>query len=150
MNIEVFDSYSYDNWLFSLNVLFGVFDEFQICFGVLWVMCCFDFGLMKSNFVIVWGDDDFVIGVWLGLQVLMGNVQFDLILVDQFDLVFEWYFVEVGLLIFLFFYKSLDNYIVLAVIQCDIENNGQIFIVDIDGVGNVFESGEIQGFEVVY
>jgi TonB-dependent receptor len=36
------------------------------------------------------------------------------------------------------------------VIQRDIENNGQTFTVDVDGVGNASDSGEIQGFEVAY
>lgn len=149
-NTEVSDSYSYDNWLPSLNVLFGVSDEFQIRFGASRAMRRPDFGLMKSNLVIARGDDDPVTGAWLGPQVSTGNVQLDPILADQFDLAFEWYFAEVGSLTFSLFHKSLDNYIVPAVIQRDIENNGQTFTVDIDGVGNASESGEIQGFEVAY
>jgi len=149
-NTDLTDSYTYDNWLPSLNLLLGVTDEFQIRFGASRAIRRPDFGLMKSNLVIEQGGDDPVTGAWLGPRVTTGNVRLDPIVADQFDLAFEWYFAEVGSLTLSLFHKSLDNFIVPAITQRDFENNGETFTVDVDGVGNAPDSGEIQGFELAY
>ncbi len=144
------DSHTYENWLPSANVVFGITDEFQIRLGLSQAIFRPDFGLMKSNLVIQQGGDDPVTGAWLGPDASTGNVQLDPITADKFDHAFEWYFDDVGSLTFSLFQKNLSDYIVPAILQRDVTNNGETFAVDVDGVGNASDSGEIKGFEVAY
>lgn len=148
--VALADSHSYDNLLPSLNVVFGITDDFQIRFGASRAMRRPDFGLMKSSYTIDMGDDDPLTGAWLGPDASTANVRLDPIMADQIDLAFEWYFADVGSFTFTLFHKELDDYIVPAITTRDFTNNGETFNVDIDGVGNTSSSGEISGFELAY
>ncbi|MEM9529334.1 MAG: TonB-dependent receptor [Pseudomonadota bacterium] len=149
-NIIIDDDYSYDNFLPSLNLKWGLNEEMLVRFGASRAISRPDFGLLKSFFSINFGGDDPVTGRWLGPSASTAEVRLDPIESDSFDLSFEWYFDDVGSVTLTAFYKDLDNYIVPSTTVREFTNNGETFPVTVTGVGNSDESGTIQGYELTY
>ena len=150
-SVIINDKYDYENWLPSLNLRLGLNEDMAIRFAYSKAISRPDFGLLKSNFPIDFGEDDPSTGEWLGPDSEAAQVRIDPIESDQFDLSWEWYFADVGSVTVTGFYKTLDNYIVPGVSRRDFENNGETWEVKVVGSTNTpTETGKIKGVELAY
>ena len=150
-SVLINDKYDYDNVLPSLNLRWGLNDDMNVRFAYSKAISRPDFGLLKSNFPINFGEDSPVTGEWLGPDSEAAQVRIDPIESNQFDLSWEWYFADVGSLTVTAFYKKLDNYIVPGVTYRDFTNNGENWEVKVSGSTNTpDDSGKIKGVEFAY
>ncbi|MBP8286622.1 MAG: TonB-dependent receptor [Rhodoferax sp.] len=145
------DSFSYGNWLPSLNLRWGFHDDMALRFAYAKAISRPDFGLLKSFFVISMGGDDPITGEWLGPTSDSAQVRIKPIESTQFDVAWEWYFAPVGSITVTGFYKDLSNYIVPGVINRDFTNNDETFGVEVSGSTNSpTGGGTISGVEFAY
>jgi TonB-dependent receptor len=145
------DSYNYDNWLPSLNLRWGFYENMALRFSYAKAISRPDFGLLKSFFNISMGGDDPITGEWLGPSSDSAQVRIKPIESNQFDLAWEWYFAPVGSVTVTGFYKDLSNYIVPGVVDRDFTNNDETFAVEVSGSTNSpDDSGSISGVEIAY
>ncbi|MEM1411939.1 MAG: TonB-dependent receptor [Pseudomonadota bacterium] len=149
-SVQISDDYDYDNWLPSLNLRLGYGANHQFRLGLSQSIYRPDFGLLKSNFLINFGDDDPLTGEWLGPDTDTSQVRLDPIKSSNFDLSYEWYFADIGSLTLSIFYKDLEDFHVPAVTEREFDNNGVSWPVLVNGTGNAEDSGEIKGYEITY
>ncbi len=114
----VFDNYSYDDTLPSLNLALDVTDELVVRFGAARVMARPSIG---NSFA---GQNYLVPTTSLNTgpanyTATIGNVALDPYRANTYDLSVEWYFAPESLLSVAFFYKDIDSYI--QVIRQDLE-----------------------------
>jgi TonB-dependent receptor len=94
---------SYDDFLPALNVVFEPVEDFLIRFGASQVMSRVGLGSLNPNpAVSVSGSNR---------TITAGNPYLDPIRADAYDLSFEWYFAEGGLLSLAFFHREIDSFV---------------------------------------
>jgi TonB-dependent receptor len=134
--------HSYDYWLPSLNLRFGVTDDIVLRFAASKVLTRPDNGNIR-NFLTI-GIQDTTLSATAGNPYLLPATAW------QFDATVEWYFARVGSLTFNAFYKSIDNFFYQAVTEREITSNGITQSVFVRGPANFDESGKVKGFELAY
>jgi iron complex outermembrane receptor protein len=93
---------SYDEWLPSLNVRYGLRDDLVARFAAARVLSRPDLGVITPTTTIN-----------ANVRTInSGNPEVDPYLADQFDVSLEWYFDEESLLSLAYFYKDVKNFIV--------------------------------------
>ncbi|WP_292070636.1 TonB-dependent receptor [Brevundimonas sp. UBA7534] len=139
--------HSYDNWLPSLNVKFGLTPEFLVRFGYSQAIRRSDLGLTRDQVPI---QPRVIDNIFLGFEAQAGNTYLDPIKSEQFDLSGEWYFAPTGSLTLSLFHKTLSDVITNGYYDRTITNNGQTFDVYVRGPTNSAEEGTVQGLELAY
>ena len=139
--------HSYDNWLPSLNVKFGLTPEFLVRFGYSQAIRRSDLGLTRDQLPIM---PRVIDGDFLGFEAQAGNTFLDPIKSEQFDLSGEWYFAPTGSLTLSLFHKTLENVITNGFYERSITNNGQTYDVYVRGPVNAADDGTVQGLELAY
>lgn len=139
--------HSYDNWLPSLNVKFGLSPEFLVRFGYSEAIRRSDLGLTRDQLPIL---PRVIDNNFLGFEAAAGNTFLEPIKSRQFDLSAEWYFAPTGSLTMSLFHKTLDGVITNGFYDRSITNNGQTFEVFVRGPVNATEEGTVQGVELAY
>lgn len=134
---------SYDFWLPSLNLKFGVTDEVILRFAASKVLTRPDNSYVR-NFV----------NIGLGgsgeLTAEAGNPFIRPATAWQFDLTAEWYFDTVGSLTFNAFYKDIKDFFYQQITNRQITSNGITRDVLVRGPANFDQNGKIKGFELAY
>ncbi len=139
--------HSYDNWLPSLNVKFGLTPEFLVRFGYSQAIRRSDLGLTRDQVPI---QPRVIDNTFLGFEAQAGNTYLNPIKSEQFDLSGEWYFAPTGSLTLSLFHKTLSDVITNGYYDRTITNNGQTFDVYVRGPTNSAEEGTVQGLELAY
>lgn len=134
---------SYDYWLPSLNLRFGVTDDMVLRFAASKVMTRPDNSYIRNFLTIGLGTSG-------ELTATAGNPYLVPATAWQFDATFEWYFARVGSLTFNGFYKSIDNFFYQAITDREITSNGVTENVAVRGPANYDGTGKVKGFEVAY
>ncbi len=140
-------SHSYDNWLPSLNVKFGLTPEYLIRFGYSEAIRRSDLGLTRDQVPI---QPRVIDNTFLGFEAQAGNTFLNPIKSRQFDLSSEWYFAPTGSLTLSLFHKELTDVITNGYYDRTVTNNGQTFDVYVRGPVNSTEEGTVQGLELAY
>ena len=135
--------HSYDYWLPSLNLRFGVTDDIVLRFAASKVLTRPDNAYIRNFLTTGLGQSG-------ELTSTAGNPFLLPATAWQFDASFEWYFARVGSITLNGFYKSIDNFFYQAVTEREITSNGITQNVLVRGPANFDESGKIKGFEVAY
>lgn len=134
---------SYDFWLPSLNLKFGVSNDVILRFAASKVLTRPDNSYVR-NFV----------NIGLGgsgeLTAEAGNPFIRPATAWQFDLTAEWYFDTVGSLTFNAFYKDIKDFFYQQITNRQITSNGITRDVLVRGPANFDQNGKIKGFELAY
>ena len=137
-------SKSYDYFLPSFNIRFGLSEDLITRFAVSKVMTRPDNGYIRNYFT----SSIDTSGNFTGEA---GNPQLVPATAWQFDASVEWYFARVGSLTLNGFYKSINNFFYQSVRQETITNaSGETRQVTVRGPANFDGTGKIKGFEVAY
>lgn len=139
--------HSYDNWLPSLNVKFGLTPQLLVRFGYSEAIRRSDLGLTRDQVPIM---PRVIDNKFLGFEAAAGNTFLNPIKSRQFDLSTEWYFAPTGSLTMSLFHKTLEGVITNGFYDRTITNNGQTFDVYVRGPVNATEDGTVQGVELAY
>lgn len=134
---------SYDYWLPSLNLKFGVTDEIILRLAASKVMTRPDNSYIRNFLTIGLGTSG-------ELTANAGNPFIRPATAWQFDATAEWYFDDVGSLTLNGFYKSIKDFFYQAVTSRDITSNGLTRDVLVRGPANFDGTGKIKGFELAY
>ncbi|WP_206606107.1 TonB-dependent receptor [Steroidobacter cummioxidans] len=153
---------SYENWLPSFNVRFGIDDRQYVRFGYSRSMSRPDFGLLR-NFVgiqapalDVKADSPYLVRNAAG-QITGYNFVFDAdsgfgglkpITADNFDLSYENYLGKSSSLTLGVFYKRLNGSIAYGEFDREFDNNGTTQVVTVRGPRNGEGGGTLKGVEV--
>lgn len=135
--------HSYDYWLPSLNVRFGLTDEVILRFAASKVLSRPENSYIRNFLTIGLGESG-------ELTATAGNPFLVPATAWQFDASIEWYFARVGSLTLNGFYKSIDNFFYQAITNRQIESNGVTRDVLVRGPANYDGTGKIKGFELAY
>ncbi|WP_285713310.1 TonB-dependent receptor [Erythrobacter oryzae] len=134
---------SYDFWLPSLNLKFGLSEDVILRFA--------------GSKVLTRPDNSYVrnfLNVGLGgsgeLTAEAGNPFIRPATAWQFDVSLEWYFDTVGSLTLNGFYKDIKDFFYQEISSRQITSNGITRDVLVRGPANFDENGKIKGFEVAY
>ena len=134
---------SYDFWLPSLNLKFGVTDDVILRFA--------------GSKVLTRPENSYVrnfLNIGLGgsgeLTAEAGNPFIRPATAWQFDVTAEWYFDTVGSLTLNGFYKSIDDFFYQEISNRQVTSNGVTRDVLVRGPANFDGKGKIKGFEVAY
>jgi TonB-dependent receptor len=161
---------TYDNWLPSFNVRFGLTDKQFIRLAASRAMSRPDFGLLRNYVAIqapalnVGPDSPYVIynsptAAHIPANVTGYNFQFNAdsgfgalrpITADQFDITYENYLTESSSFTFNAFYKKLNGSIAYGEFLRSFTNNGVTQNVLVRGPRNGDGGGTLKGFEVAY
>ena len=153
---------TYENWLPSFNVKFGLTDDKIIRFAYSEAMSRPDVGLLRATYPISAATQDDPAnpgtgvpngfsGGFYGFQTSGGNPFLEPVKSDQFDLAFEWYFSSTGSFTATAFYKTIDDIIVAGSGTYTLTNNGETYDVYVTNQPtNSDETGKIKGFELAY
>ena len=155
--------FSYDNWLPSLNLKFGITDDKIIRFAYSRGISRADVGLLRNYYTLnaETADDPRTeeseapppgtSAGFYGFEGRGGNPRLLPVVADNYDLSFEWYFDDVGSLTFSTFYKEIENIIDNGDGLLTFSNGGttydDVYIVQ---PGNADAKGKVKGFEVAY
>lgn len=134
---------SYDYWLPSLNLKFGVSDDIIVRLAASRVLTRPDNSYIR-NFLTVG------LGTSGELTASAGNPFLLPATAWQFDASLEWYFARVGSITLNGFYKAVDNFFYQEVTSRNITSNGVTLPVFVRGPANFDGTGKIRGFEVAY
>ena len=155
---------SYDNWLPSFNVRFGITPDQYIRFGYSRGLSRPDFGLLR-NFVainappidtsttspyLIRDAAGAVTGYNFVFAAEAGYAGLEPVTADNFDLSYEAYLSQSSSFTLGLFYKKLDNAIAYGRSGRAFDNNGTTQDVTIRGPANGDGGGTIKGFEVAY
>lgn len=135
--------HSYDYWLPSLNLRFGVTDDIVLRFAASKVLTRPDNAYIRNFLTTGLGQSN-------ELTSTAGNPFLLPATAWQFDASVEWYFARVGSLTLNGFYKTIDNFFYQAVTEREITSNGVTLPVLVRGPANYDESGKVKGFELAY
>jgi TonB-dependent receptor len=138
---------SYDEWLPSLNLKFGLSDELLLRFGYSKAMARPDLGLMRYY---SWVEPYVVNNVWQGWQIRTGNPFLEPTTSNQIDTSVEWYFARASSLTFSLFYKELENVLTNEVTLESTTYGGETYDVRRPSPINSDETGKVKGFELAY
>ena len=133
---------SYDFWLPSLNLKFGVSDDVILRFAASKVMTRPDNSYVR-NFLNIGLEGP-------ALTATTGNPFIRPATAWQFDLTAEWYFDTVGSLTFNAFYKDVKDFFFQRITRRQVTSNGITREVQVRGPDNFDENGKIKGFELAY
>lgn len=114
----VFDTYSYNDTLPSLNLALDVTEDLVVRFGAARVMARPSIGNSFSGQNYLVPTTSLNTGP-ANFTATIGNVELDPFRANTYDLSVEWYFAPESLLSIAFFYKDIDSYI--QVIRQDLE-----------------------------
>ena len=134
---------SYDYWLPSLNMKFGLTDEIILRFAASKVLTRPDNSYIRNFLTLGLGTSG-------ELTASAGNPFIRPATAWQFDASAEWYFDDVGSLTLNGFYKSIDDFFYQAVTNRSITSNGITRDVLVRGPANFDGTGKIKGFELAY
>ncbi len=134
---------SYDYWLPSLNLKFGLSDDLVLRLAGSKVLSRPDNAYIRNFLTIGLGTSG-------ELTAQAGNPFLRPATAWQFDASVEWYFARVGSLTLNGFYKSIDNFFYQNVVARDITSNGVTESVFVRGPDNYSGTGKIKGFELAY
>ncbi len=135
--------HSYDYWLPSLNLRFGVTDDVIVRLAGSKVLARPDNSYIRNFLTIGLGTSG-------ELTATAGNPYLVPATAWQFDASIEWYFARVGSLTLNGFYKSIDNFFYQAITSRDITSNGVTRNVLVRGPANYDGTGKVKGFELAY
>ena len=136
--------FSYDYFLPSLNLRFGLSDELILRFAASKVLSRPDNANIRNFLTIGLGNSG-------ELTATAGNPFLKPATAWQFDASLEWYFAqEVGSLTFNAFYKSVKDFFFQEITSRDITNNGVTQNVLVRGPANFDGTGKVKGFELAY
>lgn len=135
---------SYNYWLPSVNVKFGLTDELLLRFAGSKVLTRPDFANIRPY-------------VTYGLEpgsgavtIQAGNPNLNPATAWQFDATLEWYFARVGSLTLNGFYKKVDGFFYQSLVTRTLTNNGVTQNIVARGPENFEGKGTIRGFELSY
>jgi TonB-dependent receptor len=134
---------SYDFWLPSLNLKFGLSDDVILRFAGSKVMTRPDNSYVRNFLNIGLGGSG-------ELTAEAGNPFIRPATAWQFDVSLEWYFDTVGSLTLNGFYKSINDFFFQEITSRQITSNGITRDVLVRGPANFDEAGKIKGFELAY
>ncbi len=134
---------SYDFWLPSLNLKFGLSNDVILRFAASKVMTRPENSYVRNFLNIGLGPSG-------ELTADAGNPFIKPATAWQFDLTAEWYFDTVGSLTFNAFYKEINDFFYQQVTRRQITSNGITRDVLVRGPANFDDSGKIKGFELAY
>ncbi|MDG6079266.1 TonB-dependent receptor [Erythrobacter litoralis] len=135
---------TYDYWLPSLNLRFGVGDDLVLRFAASKVLTRPDNAYIR-NFLNTQLDANSG-----GLFAQAGNPSIRPATAWQFDASAEWYFDTVGSLTFNAFYKEVEGFFFQNVTDIAYEFNGTQVVVPTRRPENFDGTGKIKGFEAAY
>jgi TonB-dependent receptor len=134
---------SYEYWLPSLNVKFGLTDDVLMRLAVSKVLTRPENSYIRNFLTIGLSPSG-------ELTSQSGNPFLKPATAWQGDLTLEWYFDEVGSLTFDAFYKSVKGFFYQAVTDRSITSNGVTQTVSNRGPENYDGTGKVKGFEIAY
>jgi TonB-dependent receptor len=135
--------FSYDYWLPSLNLKFGLSDDLILRLAGSKVLSRPDNANIR-NFLTVG------LGTSGELTATAGNPFLKPATAWQFDASLEWYFAPVGSITLNGFYKDIENFFYQEISTRDITSNGVTREVLVRGPANFDGHGKIKGFELAY
>jgi TonB-dependent receptor len=136
---------SYDYFLPSLNLKFGLTDEMILRFAASRNLARPGMDQLR-NFLQVGSDSS----SGFRLTASSGNPFLKPAISDNFDASLEWYFASVGSLTFNAFYKKIHNFFFQNVVPRDVTSGGVTQTIFVRGPDNFQGSGTVKGFEVAY
>jgi len=134
---------SYDFWLPSLNLKFGITDDVIVRFAGSKVLTRPDNSYVRNFLQIGLGQSG-------ELTANSGNPFIRPATAWQFDASVEWYFDTVGSLTFNAFYKNINDFFYQEITSREVTSNGITRDVLVRGPANFDENGKIKGFELAY
>ncbi|MCL9999639.1 MAG: TonB-dependent receptor [Erythrobacter sp.] len=134
---------SYDFWLPSLNLKFGLSDDVILRFAGSKVMTRPDNSYVRNFLNIGLGSSG-------ELTAEAGNPFIRPATAWQFDVSLEWYFDTVGSLTLNGFYKDINDFFFQEITSREVTSNGITRDVLVRGPANFDENGKIKGFELAY
>lgn len=135
---------SYDYWLPSLNLRFGVTDDIVVRLAGSKVLSRPENSYIRNFLTIGLDTSSATLTASAGNPFLVPATAW------QFDASVEWYFARVGSLTFNAFYKSVQNFFYQAITEREIVSNGVTENVFVRGPANFDGTGKIKGFELAY
>ena len=134
---------SYDYWLPSLNLKFGVTEDIIFRLAASKVLTRPDNSYTRNFLTLGIGSSG-------ELTASAGNPFLVPATAWQFDASLEWYFARVGSITLNGFYKSIENFFFQEITTRDITSNGVTLPVFVRGPANFDGTGKIKGFELSY
>ncbi|WP_369688865.1 TonB-dependent receptor [Sphingomonas azotifigens] len=136
-------NFSYDYFLPSLNLKFGVANGLQLRLAASKVLTRPESSYVRSYL-------DLSVDGNGNLTANVGNPFLKPATAWQFDVTAEWYFSKVGSLTADVFYKDVQNFFYQSTGTLQFTNNGVTFPAQTRGPANYNGHGKIKGFEVAY